>query len=103
MDEVTGRYGTKAGSDPQERFRRQREKVKKQQDLDDRLREPILHSPHGDDVQPAEYLFSTLWRKGEVALLFGAPAVGKSIFAVRLAEMLAGSADTRRGPRRSIS
>lgn len=34
-------------------------------------------------------LFDEFWREGELALLFGPPGVGKSLFAVQLAEALA--------------
>ncbi|MDM7922462.1 MAG: AAA family ATPase [Pyrinomonadaceae bacterium] len=38
--------------------------------------------------RPAE-LFGPLWREGEVALLFGGQGIGKSLFAVQLAESIA--------------
>jgi RecA-family ATPase len=38
---------------------------------------------------PASHIFDEFWRDGELALLFGASGVGKSIFAVQLAEAIA--------------
>jgi hypothetical protein len=40
-------------------------------------------------VAEAEQIFDAFWREGELALLFGPSGVGKSIFAVQLAEALA--------------
>lgn len=57
--------------------------------MHERLARPILHRPCGDEVKAAKKIFTTLWRTGEVALLCGAPGVGKSMFAVRLAEAIA--------------
>lgn len=39
--------------------------------------------------KPAPQLFGSFWQKGEVALLFGATGVGKSVLAVQIADALA--------------
>ena len=39
-------------------------------------------------LKPAALLFDEFWREGELALLFGAQATGKSILAVQIADAL---------------
>ena len=39
--------------------------------------------------RPPEALFDEFWREGEIALLFGAAGVGKSVLAVQIAEAVA--------------
>lgn len=43
----------------------------------------------GNGTRKPERLFGGFWRKGELALLFGVAGVGKSLFAVQLADALA--------------
>jgi len=88
------RYESTAGWVPPDSYKKQREKIRKQQEKDERRSEPILHSPYDDEVRPAEQLFTTLWRTGEVALLFGEPGIGKTLFAVRLAEDISQGGNT---------
>lgn len=88
MDEDLGRYESAVGWRRRDPYKKQRERVRAQQEREERLVRPILHSPNGAQAKPPEQLFTSLWQTGEVALLFGPPGVGKSIFAVRLAEAI---------------
>jgi len=93
MDEDLGRYNRAAGWRQHDPHKKLREKIRKQQEKEDRRVVPILRRSVDEHAEVAEQLFHTVWRTGEVALLFGEPAVGKSIFAVNLAEAIAGNAD----------
>jgi len=92
MDEDLGRYESAVGWKAADPYKKQRERIQKQEEMEERLASPILQSPSGASAKKPEELFTTLWRTGEVALFFGAPGVGKSIFAVHLAEAI-GNAD----------
>jgi hypothetical protein len=59
----------------------------------------------GDQNTTRDTLFGDIWRSGEVAVMFGDKGVGKSIFAVQLAERLAsglGPAERSDGVRRRL-
>src|SRR5204863_1695603 len=88
MDEDLGRYESAVGWKAADPYKKQRERIQKQEEMEERVASPILQGPSGATAEKPEELFTTLWRTGEVALLFGAPGVGKSIFAVRLAEAI---------------
>ncbi|MGH9948218.1 MAG: AAA family ATPase [Pyrinomonadaceae bacterium] len=93
MDELPARYETAAGWEPKDTFKRLREKARREMEAEDRLSEPILRSAD-DASEPVRFaggeeLFANLWQTGEVALFYGEPGVGKSIFAARLAEAIA--------------
>lgn len=91
MDE--DRYKSAEGWGPKDPHKKLRERIRKQQEKEDRRVVPILRSPVDEPAEVAEQLFNDVWRTGEVALLFGEPGVGKSIFAVNLAEAIAGNVD----------
>src|SRR5204862_1738669 len=97
MDEDLGRYQSAVGWKAADPYKKQRERIQKQEEMEARLASPILQSPSGASAKKPEELFTTLWRTGEVALLFGAPGVGKSIFAVHLAEAIATGNDWSAG------
>lgn len=93
MDEDLGRYNSAAGWRQHDPHKKLREKIRRQQEKEDRRVVPILRHSVDEPASVAEQLFHNVWRTGEVALLLGEPGVGKSIFAVHLAEAIAGNAD----------
>src|SRR5687767_9730595 len=46
-----------------------------------------------DSAGPAEMVFDEFWRRGEVALMFGASGAGKSLLAMQAAEAIARGCD----------
>ncbi len=103
MDEPTSepdRYTSAAGWNPYAA-----EEAKEQRDLD-KARERYENIPQDHDtllatrpaskwilpkprVRPRVELLSSLWRTGEIAVMFGERSVGKSIFAVQIADAIA--------------
>ena len=90
------RYESAAGWVPPDPYKKQREKIRKQQAELDRTDTMLVTRPASDWHLPvrdrkaySEELFGPLWRVGEVALLFGQRGVGKSILAVQIAESIA--------------
>ena len=103
MDESTlepERYESAAGWDPHARTEREMERLR------DKARRDYEMTPNANDtmlaMRPASHwilprrqrrqpieLLSSLWRTGEIAVMFGPRSVGKSVFAVQIADAIA--------------
>ncbi len=96
MDEDLGRYGSAAGWEPKDPWKKQRDKARKEQEKELGPFDSMLAMRPASqwitracrEKPPAE-LYGPLWREGEVAVLFGDHGAGKSILAVQLAECIA--------------
>lgn len=71
-------------------------------------RPAAAHLADPDDQPARADLFGPLWRTGEIAILFGETAVGKSILATQIAESIAHGGDrdrerVRQGDRETLS
>ncbi len=101
MDEELGRYNSAAGWQPRDPYKKLKEKALRELESQPRVGQSML------EVRPASHwiikpsaqrprreLYGPMWREGEVCLLFGPKSVGKSLFAVQLAEDLATGAKT---------
>jgi hypothetical protein len=94
MDE--DRYKSAKGWEPRDPYKKQREKAWREYESQPKPGQTML------DIRPASHwiipptrqkprreFYGPMWREGEVCLLFGPKGVGKSLFAVQLAEDLA--------------
>lgn len=90
--ELSKGYLSAAGWDPDETFRKMREKHSDDYSLPTSAMD-VSEARETVEAQELSHrpdlLFGELWRSGEVALMFGEPCVGKSVLAVQIAEAIA--------------
>ena len=91
-----GRYESAAGWEPEDPHKKQREAIRKQRLLEPDPSDSMLEIRPaskwilpGSKQRPSAELFGSLWREGEVAVLFGETGVGKSVLAAQISESIA--------------
>ncbi len=94
MDE--DRYKSAKGWEPRDPYKKQREKARREYHSKPQYGQTMLEirpASHWiippSQQKPRPELYGPMWLKGDVCLLFGPKGVGKSLFAVQLAEDLA--------------
>lgn len=96
MSDDLGRYESAVGWEPKDPYKKQRERMRKQQLREAQPSDTMLETrpasewiKRGSKRNPPAELYGSLWREGELALFFGDKGSGKSILAVQLAESIA--------------
>lgn len=96
MDDLPSRYGSAAGWEEKDPYKKEREKARRAIEDEPTVFDSMLALPEEAeaatsqvDILPTGELFGSFWLKGEVAVLFGERGSGKSLLAVQLAESLA--------------
>lgn len=96
MEDFPSRYGTAAGWEGNDPYKKLREKARRAIEDEPNLFDNMLVQPEEAqwaaeqvEIAPTIELFGSFWLKGEVAVLFGERGSGKSLLAVQIAESIA--------------